>query len=172
MADSARLLGVLYSTMERLVSDEMSRILTEFELSETQYRVLRYLRHVGGGELAGTAQALGVSAPAATRMADRLQRHGWVTRQNVNEDKRRTVLLLTEQAVQTLEALDTKVGQIFSEVYAELGSTERLQLQSGVTAFLQAALERLPVKPCLYCGQLHVADCPLLTTSKKRPPVC
>lgn len=172
MANPARILGVLYATMERLVSDEMSRILAEFELSETQYRALRFLRHVGRGELAGLARALGVSAPAATRMADRLQHRGWVTRQNVDEDKRKTRLVLTEQAELALARLDKQAGQVFSQVYSQLGLTEQQQLLSGVAAFLQAGLEQIPVgRPCLYCGQLHVPDCPLLITSKKRPPV-
>ncbi len=165
------LLGVVYAAMERLVSAELAEKLPEHHLSPTQYRALRYLRHAAGSELVGLSLAMEISAPAATKLADRLEKGGWVMRQADQVDKRRIALLLTGKAEQVLSVLDRRIGQILLEVYQRMSRQEQAHLESGGMAFLRESLQLLPAeKLCLFCGEMHDAACPLGLGSTKRPP--
>lgn len=165
------LLGVVYAAMERLVSAELAEKLPEHHLSPTQYRALRYLRHAAGSELVGLALAMEISAPAATKLADRLEKGGWVMRRSDQADKRRISLVLTTQAEQVLSVLDRHIGQALQEVYQRMSIQERTQLESGGMAFLRESLQMLPAERlCLFCGEQHDAGCPLGLSTIKRPP--
>lgn len=170
MPDPSLLLSVLYAAMERLVSAEMTAQLPAHRLSPTQYRALRYLRHYGGSELVGLSLAMEISAPAATKLADRLEKGGWVIRRSDQTDKRRTTLSLTAQAEDSLALLDKRIGLALSQVYEQLSISEQQQLIAGGEAFLLRSLHHFSAeKICQFCAQLHDESCPLSSTNIKRP---
>ncbi|MGI6357110.1 MAG: MarR family winged helix-turn-helix transcriptional regulator [Bacillota bacterium] len=168
MIDSGHLLFILEAVMERIQAEDLTQQLPAYNLSKTQYRAIRFLRHNGGSELFRLAEALEISAPAATKLADRLEKGGFVQRVPCQADKRRVDLVLTEQAEDCLDALERRTGAALAKVFAELTADQQQQLLTGAEAFLRAALKYLPAeKLCQYCGGLHTSDCPLSQGEEK-----
>lgn len=68
-----------------------------------QYRMLVVLRTRGPQQASALASALGVAAPTATRMCDRLTKKGLISRRTNRRDRRQVTLRLTERGERLLD---------------------------------------------------------------------
>ena len=84
-----------------------ARLLREYDLTPSQYNVLRILRGEGKPlpilEIASRTVAV---VPGITGLIDRLERAGFVNRLRCEEDRRITYVALTDKGVESLAALD------------------------------------------------------------------
>lgn len=77
-----------------------------------QYNVLRILRGAGNDGLPTLtiAERMIERTPGVTRLIDRMERKGWVTRRRCSEDRRRVWCKITDEGLTLLEPLDEPVN--------------------------------------------------------------
>jgi len=111
-----------------LLLQSLGRELKGHDLTPAQYNTLRILR--GAGPDALTCGEIGdrlVSpGPDVTRLLDRLEQRGLVTRLRDAEDRRIVRARITEQGLGLLDTLDEPVGRLLARLLGNLGQ-ERLQ---------------------------------------------
>ncbi|HTG32721.1 MAG TPA: MarR family transcriptional regulator [Thermoanaerobaculia bacterium] len=111
-----------------LLLQSLGRELKGHDLTPAQYNTLRILR--GAGPDALTCGEIGdrlVSpGPDVTRLLDRLEQRGLVTRLRDAEDRRIVRARITEQGLGLLDTLDEPVGRMLARLLGNLGQ-ERLQ---------------------------------------------
>lgn len=118
-----------------LLLQALGRCLKESDLSPAQYNTLRILR--GAGNEALTCGEIGerlVSpGPDVTRLLDRLEQRGLVTRLRDAEDRRIVRARITKQGIKLLSALDMPVERTLGDALGHLGK-ERLRTLSRLLA--------------------------------------
>jgi DNA-binding MarR family transcriptional regulator len=116
---------------------QLTQLLRPHGLSHAQYNVLRILRGAGAqglpcGEIANRMIS---RDPDITRLIDRMEQRGWVTRSRSAQDRRVVTVSILPSALETLASLDAPV--------AELHKSQFALLDSGRIATLIALLEEL-----------------------------
>jgi DNA-binding MarR family transcriptional regulator len=97
-------------------------------LSATQYNVLRILRGMGeaGISCQEIANRMITRDPDLTRLLDRLEKRGLVSRQRQNADRRVVKTFISEKGLALLTELDRPVQEMHLKVLGHLGR-ERLK---------------------------------------------
>jgi DNA-binding MarR family transcriptional regulator len=116
-----------------LLLQALGRELKSHELTPAQYNTLRILRGAGpdaltcGGLTCGEiGERLVSPGPDVTRLLDRLEERGLVTRLRDAEDRRVVRARITEEGIDLLTGLDEPVGRILGRLLGPLGK-ERLR---------------------------------------------
>ena len=122
------------------LSQAMTDLLREHDLTQTQYNVLRILR--GAGRAGLTAGEIGermiTRDPDVTRLLDRLERRGLVERWRCTEDRRVVWTRITAPGADTIAPLDASVDEIHARLLGHMGD-ERLR---HLVELLEAARDR------------------------------
>jgi DNA-binding MarR family transcriptional regulator len=126
----------------RLYNALNDRLRERHGIVTSQYELLHHLRAHPGSRVADLAAAFAIGIGAASKSVDRLEQRGWVARQPNPEDRRSSLLVLTEEGTQLVGTAE----QTFIERVAELveGALDGSQVSAVSRAFavLRAALER------------------------------
>jgi DNA-binding MarR family transcriptional regulator len=115
----------LLRTADVLRSD-LERALGPHGITAQQYNVLRILR----GALPESMPTLEVGArlierqPGVTRLLDRIEARGLVTRQRCREDRRRVLCRITPAGLKALEAADAPLNRIEAQRLGRLRPAE------------------------------------------------
>lgn len=118
-------LNVLRTAQE--LTNGFERLFKPFNLSLTQYNVLRILRGVGEPLPSGQiAERLVTRDPDITRLLDRLEKRGLIARQRGASDRRVVLASITEQGLDLLAQLDQPVLDLHRQQLHHLGE-ERLK---------------------------------------------
>lgn len=107
-----------------------------------QYNVLRILRGAGDAGLPtlAVAERMLERTPGVTRLIDRMERKGWVTRERCTEDRRRVWCRISEPGLSLLESLDRPIDDLDkaigralddSELETLLGLLDRIRAEVG-----------------------------------------
>lgn len=127
-ASQEALLGIsrTASVIDRLVT----RSLAPFKLSPAQYNVLRILRGAGDGGLPTLAIRCRLIDPSAaiTRLIDKLEKAGLVTRKRASADRREVICRVTPAGLALLERLDPVVDAYDLRLHPALSPEELDQL--------------------------------------------
>jgi len=111
------------------------------EVTVTQHRVLVLLASRGEATVSSLAEQLGVNASNASRVCDRLQRLGLVSRRRSTSDARSVMVALTADGIEVLRAVSRhrrdEVRQVLSTMPVEVA---RRTVES-LRAFNEAAHE-------------------------------
>ena len=112
----------------------LEQVLKPFGISFTQYNVLRILRGAGQGGLCRNEirDRLVDRMPDVTRLLDRLEEVGWVTRNRSTEDRRQVSTYLTKSGKDLVDSLDAPVAD---EHERRLGHMTKAQLRSLIELF-------------------------------------
>ncbi|MBZ5538812.1 MAG: MarR family transcriptional regulator [Acidobacteriia bacterium] len=107
----------LYLQLQRtadVLLQRLEAVLKPAGLSPTQYNVLRILRGAGPAGLAcrKIAQRMVTRDPDITRLLDRLEAHGWVTRTRGKADRRVITARITRAGLRLLKTLDEPVAHM------------------------------------------------------------
>ena len=114
----------------------MIGVLKKEDLSMTQYNVLRILRGAPEGLPCGeVANRMITRDPDITRLLDRLEKRGLISRARETRDRRMVMARITPQGLKLLGRLDEPVQEAHRKQLGHLGR-ERLRT---LTALLQAA---------------------------------
>lgn len=101
-----------------------------FGITGQQYNVLRILRGAGAEGLPTLtiAERMIERAPGITRMIDRLEAKGLVTRETRQDDRRRVHCRITEKGLSLLALLDGPVEEVNAATFSVLNKVELGQL--------------------------------------------
>jgi len=94
-----------------------------------EWRVLAILLHQDGLTMSELAQRVLTKQPTLTKAVDRMERSGLVQRRTPDQDRRRTLVLLTEQGRQTATPLVAEARAQESAVVSEQGEANVRQLR-------------------------------------------
>lgn len=107
----------------------IARLLREYDLTASQYNVLRILRGSGrplpSSEI---AERLLQVVPAITGLIDRLEKQGLVSRQRCTKDRRVIYVDVTEKALSIIEQVDAPLANLHHELIGHLSREELKEL--------------------------------------------
>jgi DNA-binding MarR family transcriptional regulator len=117
------------------------RILKSEDLSPTQYNVLRILRGSPEGLPCGEIASRMVNRdPDVTRLLDRLEKRGLVSRCRENKDRRTVMTRITDEGLQLLGRLDEPVQSAHRQQLGHLGR-ERLRALTELLREMRSRVE-------------------------------
>ena len=93
-------------------------------VSPTQFIALVQLVSFGPMAQARLAGLLGISAPSAVRLIDRMERDGWVRRQEDPDDRRVKLVAPSPTAIDTLICLSHNAEQVMEKAYQGMDPAE------------------------------------------------
>ncbi|KIE25949.1 MarR family transcriptional regulator [Streptomyces sp. MUSC 125] len=130
-------------TASRLLVAVSARSLAEVEERVTlpQFRMLVVLSIRGTTKLVALAELLQVAPSTAMRMVDRLIAAGLADRRTNPDNRRETLLQLTEEGRRTVEDVTARRRAEIAEIVEGLGPTQRLALIEALNAFNKAGGE-------------------------------
>jgi len=123
----------------QVLGDAFERLFKPFNLSMTQYNVLRILR--GAGEPLPCGQIgdrMVTRDPDITRLLDRLEKRGLITRERTATDRRVVLASITPEGLKLLKQLDQPVITLHQKQLGHLGK-DRLK---ALIDLLEAAREQ------------------------------
>jgi DNA-binding MarR family transcriptional regulator len=106
------------------LTQRLAEALKPFGLTPSQYNVLRILRGAGaeGSRCGEIAERLVAHDPDVTRLLDRLERSGLVTRARDAEDRRVVRTTITARGLAVLKVADGPVDAVATTHFGSLGS--------------------------------------------------
>jgi DNA-binding MarR family transcriptional regulator len=125
---------------EATLRDHLDRVLKPFGISVTQYNVLRILRGAGQGGLCRNEirGRLVDRMPDVTRLLDRMEETGWITRSRSTEDRRQVSTYLTRSGRDLVDSLDEPVAAEHAQRLGHLSKTQLRTLIDLLSAARQA----------------------------------
>ena len=122
-----------------LLSRGPARVLKAEDLSTTQYNVLRILRGTPEGLPCGEiANRMITRDPDITRLLDRLEKRGLISRWRDNTDRRLVLARITEEGLKLLARLEAPVLETHRRQLGHLGK-DRLRALSELLSAARAA---------------------------------
>ncbi|MFH8490961.1 MarR family winged helix-turn-helix transcriptional regulator [Streptomyces longisporoflavus] len=143
-------------TASRVLVAVSARSLTEVEDRVTlpQFRMLVVLSSRGATKLVALAELLGVAPSTAMRMIDRLIAAGLADRQINPDNRRETLLRLTDEGRRTVEDVTARRRQEIASIVERLAPRQRTALIDALTDFNQAGGEP-PAPPLDESADIH-----------------
>jgi DNA-binding MarR family transcriptional regulator len=118
-----------------LLSRGVAQLLKTEDLSATQYNALRILRGSLEGLPCGEiASRMITRDPDITRLLDRLEKRGLISRSRDNEDRRTVMARITAEGLKLLARLDEPVQEIHHKQLGHLGRNRLGALAELLTA--------------------------------------
>jgi DNA-binding MarR family transcriptional regulator len=91
------------------------------ELSLTQMHAVGVVRSKGILSMGELAELLGISAPSASVMVDRLVEKGLLCREHSTQDRRKVVVRVSPEAIQQIQELEAGLLALFTDLVHKLG---------------------------------------------------
>jgi DNA-binding MarR family transcriptional regulator len=121
-----------------LLSRGLIGVLKQEDLSMTQYNVLRILRGAPEGLPCGEVSSRMITRdPDITRLLDRLEKRGMISRTRESKDRRMVMARITPQGLKLLGRLDEPVQETHRKQLGHLGR-ERLRALAALLHASQA----------------------------------
>ena len=111
------------------------------EVTLTQYRTLVVLASRGPQNLAGLADAVGVTPATATRMCDRLVRKDLIRRRTERDDRRQLRVALTTRGRSLVDAVTVRRRQEIARIMSEIPVEQQAILVQALGRLASAAGE-------------------------------
>ncbi|WP_407700673.1 MarR family winged helix-turn-helix transcriptional regulator [Streptomyces endophyticus] len=120
----------------RLYNALNDRLRERHEIVTSQFEFLRFLREHPGARVADLAAEFAIGVGATSKSADRLEKQGWIVRQANPADRRSSLLALTDDGSQLLDAAE-------ATFIAGLSELVQGALDQSTTTAVARALRRL-----------------------------
>jgi DNA-binding MarR family transcriptional regulator len=120
-----RIFVAILKTADAL-SQEAEQLIRSAGLTMAQYNVLRILRGAEPEGLLcrGISERMISRDPDITRLLDRMENHGWITRQREKEDRRVVKTRITEDGLAALKKLDQPVRDLHKGQFRHMGTSQ------------------------------------------------
>ena len=104
----------------------------QFDLTTTQYNVLRILRGAGGEGLCRNevGERLVTKVPDVTRLLDRMEAAGLIVRERGSEDRRFVATRITDKGLKLLERIDRELPALHAR---QLGHVSQKRLRELIS---------------------------------------
>ena len=108
------------------VKRRLAQVIEPHGITPQQYNVLRILRGAGPAGLPTLTigERMIEQTPGTTRLVDRLERKGLVTRAPCSTDRRRVFCRITDKGLELLSELDEPVNRCDAQVVSSLASDD------------------------------------------------
>ncbi len=116
----------------RAVDLHSRRLLRTYGLTHPQVLILQQINWYPGITPGALAKALSLSQATITSIADRLERHGFLTRERQTGDKRKVSFALTQKGLDIISTNPSALHEPFIKKYAELEKWEQTLLLSSL----------------------------------------
>ena len=126
------------------LSQQAEQLIKSAALTMAQYNVLRILRGAEPEGLLcrGISNRMISRDPDITRLLDRMETHGWITRQREKQDRRVVKTRITEEGLTVLKKLDQPVRELHKGQFSHMSAS---QLKS-LAKLLEEVEKREPAK--------------------------
>jgi DNA-binding MarR family transcriptional regulator len=113
-----------------LLNQRATDFFRQFDLSRTQYNVLRILRGAGkeGLTCSATAERMVSRDPDITRLMDRMEARGLIARERTVDDRRVVLIRLTKTGGELVDSLDERVSEFNLKQLGRLGASKLRKL--------------------------------------------
>jgi DNA-binding MarR family transcriptional regulator len=129
---AAAVLDVVPSVM-RSIRCKM-RAATGENLSVVQFRTLAYLDRNRGGSLSDVAEFIGLTLPSASKLVQSLILKGFLTRETVVSDRRKSALAPTSRGVKILETARKTTHRQLADELSKIPGEQRRTIVSALAA--------------------------------------
>src|SRR5580704_12624833 len=111
-------LSLLRTTSE--LSHAVDQFFRPFGITSSQYNVLRILRGAGADGLCRNeiSERMVTATPDMSRLLDRMEKAGWVTRKRAEEDRRQVFTHITKSGMELLTRLEKPTGDFVTPLFA------------------------------------------------------
>jgi len=111
-------LSILRTTSE--LSYAVDQFFRPYNITSSQYNVLRILRGAGTDGLCRNeiSERMVTATPDMTRLLDRMEKAGWVTRERAEEDRRQVSTHITKPGMELLARLETPTRDFVTRLFA------------------------------------------------------
>ena len=108
------------------LSQQAEQLIKSAGLTMAQYNVLRILRGAEPEGLLcrGISDRMISRDPDITRLLDRMENHGWITRQREKEDRRVVRTRITEEGLAVLQKLDQPVRELHKGQFSHMSAPQ------------------------------------------------
>lgn len=155
----------IFSTVVReLLELDTLRQVSPDPLSLSQFHLLKLISLKGRHQVGQVAGFLGVSAPAASKSIDKLERLGLVSRRQSKGDRRATLIRPSLKGRQLVEDFETLKADRLEPVLGEFDAKEVRQLTSLLERFAISLIEAGGAGEdlCFRCSAYFDVNCPIL----------
>ena len=134
-------LSILRTASE--LSYAVDRFFRSYNITPSQYNVLRILRGAGEDGLCRNeiSERMVTATPDMTRLLDRMEKAGWVTRERAEEDRRQVSTHITKSGMELLTRLEKPTGDFVMPLFAG-ASISDLKIVLKVNDQIRAKLSR------------------------------
>jgi DNA-binding MarR family transcriptional regulator len=111
-------LSILRTASE--LSYTVDQFFRPFDITPSQYNVLRILRGAGADGLCRNeiSERMLTATPDMSRLLDRMEKAGWVTRERAEEDRRQMSTHITKSGMELLARLEKPTGEFVTRLFA------------------------------------------------------
>lgn len=134
-----RSLGLLLHTASRAVRKRFEERSTAFGLTSAQWRMLVHVCKAeaeGGAAQSHFADLLEIEPISASRMLDRMEALGWVTRAPDPKDRRVRRVLPTAKALEAHKHIKSIADDVYADALAGMPPEERTRLLDALTTIV------------------------------------
>ena len=117
-------LSILRTASE--LSNSADRLLRQFDITQQQYNVLRILRGAGTEGLCRNeiSARMVAAAPDMSRLLERMERSGWITRGRAEDDRRQVSTFITDSGKKLLTMVESPVHEETDRLFEGVKSTD------------------------------------------------
>src|SRR5246127_3391409 len=110
-------LSLLRTTSE--LSHAVDQFFRSFGITSSQYNVLRILRGAGTDGLCRNeiSERMVTATPDMTRLLDRMEKAGWVTRKRAEDDRRQVSTHITKSGMELLARLERPTADFVTPIF-------------------------------------------------------
>ncbi|MGE5581149.1 MAG: MarR family winged helix-turn-helix transcriptional regulator [Bacillota bacterium] len=132
------------------------------QLTEVQLSCIQFVAAHPDPSIGEIAAGLAISNAASAKLVDRLVKKKLLTREEDPKDRRVLQVKLTPKGKEFLKDIKKIEAAQFNRILQKMTAEEIAALESGMAAFLKAALENPEQveQICLHCGWEHIINCP------------
>jgi DNA-binding MarR family transcriptional regulator len=124
-----------------VIGHAFAEALKRFDITPTQYNVLRILRGAGAAGLCRNEvrDRMIAQVPDVTRLLDRLEEAGFIARERQTNDRRQVLTLISEKGLDLLAELDEPVAAMHKRALGHM-TTEQLQQLTELLAIARGGM--------------------------------
>jgi DNA-binding MarR family transcriptional regulator len=137
MTEGIDRLGFLIHDAQRLLRRRFEARGAEYGLSAAQWRLLVRLVKDEGAPQARLAEFLEIEPISVSRLLDRMEAGGWITRRQDVNDRRIRMIFPTEKSRKAFAAVKSIAGEVYEEALTGLSAEERRAVIRGLTRIVE-----------------------------------
>lgn len=127
------------------VMAQFRALLLRYNLTEPQWRVLRTVDQFGDMEMTELSRMTALHLPSLSRIAGELLARGYVVKDYVGSDMRRTILRLTPSGSRLVETASPECEAVYAAIKGVMGG-EKLRQLVGLLAELEEKIGTIEMK--------------------------